>query len=114
VESQLNIESVPYCIVDWNSCPVSEHDGESGKAIWRMFEKGNVRARIVEYSAGYLADHWCSRGHVIIVLEGEIISELKDGTKSHLRQGMGYVASDDSENQHRSYSPAGAKLFIVD
>ena len=110
----MKIESVPYTTVDWNECPITEHAGEQGMALWKTFEQGNVRSRIVEYSPGYLADHWCERGHVIIVLEGELISELKDGTKSYLTQGMGYVSSDDEKNPHRSHTVTGAKLFIVD
>jgi|GEM_PF-4387406 len=25
---------------------------------------GNIRVRMVEYTPGYLADHWCNRGHI--------------------------------------------------
>lgn len=110
----MKIEDVLYQHVDWNSLPVETHEGETGFATYRRFEKGNVRARLVEYSPGYRADHWCARGHVLFVLEGEIISELKDGTKSVMKAGMGYVASDDEKNPHRSYTRDGAKLFIVD
>ena len=92
----------------------SVHKGESGAALWRTFEQGNIRARLVEYEPGYLADHWCPRGHVLFVLEGSVISELEDGTKEELTPGMGYVAEDDAKNRHRSFSPNGVKLFIVD
>ena len=110
----LKIEGVPYQTVDWNKIESVAHGGESGEALWRTFEKGNVRARVVEYGAGYLADHWCPRGHVLFVLEGSVISELEDGTKEELTPGMGYVAEDDVKNRHRSFSPNGVKLFIVD
>lgn len=110
----MKIEGVPYETVDWNKCRESHHVGESGSAVWKTFEKGNVRARIVEYGPGYLADHWCARGHVVFVLEGSVVSELKDGTKETMTPGMGYVASDDEGNPHRSYTETGAKLFIVD
>jgi len=92
----------------------TEHKGETGTAYWKTFEKGNIRVRMVEYSPGYLADHWCSRGHVIFVLEGEMINELKDGTKTKLTAGMSYQVEDDETNPHRSYSETGVKLFIVD
>jgi len=110
----MNINEVPFTTISWSGIPETRHEGESGFASWRTFEKGNIRARIVEYSPGYLADHWCSRGHVIHILKGEMISELKDGTKSFLSQGMTYMMSDDEVNPHRSYTEQGVTLFIVD
>jgi len=68
---------------------------------------------MVEYTPGYLADHWCSRGHVLLVLEGELITELEDGSKHLLKAGMSYQVADGA-NPHRSYTRTGAKLFIVD
>ena len=110
----MKIEGVPYQTVDWNKIEAEPHKGESGEAKWRTFEKGNIRARLVEYGPGYLADHWCPRGHVLFVLEGSVVSELEDGSKEELTPGMGYVAADDEKNRHRSFSPNGVKLFIVD
>jgi quercetin dioxygenase-like cupin family protein len=74
---------------------------------------GNIRVRMVEYTAGYFADHWCNRGHVLLVLEGELITELSDGRKFTLKPGMSYHVANDA-NPHRSYTETGAKLFIVD
>jgi hypothetical protein len=85
----------------------------AAKAIWRTLEIGNIRVRIVEYSPGYSADHWCTRGHVLLVLEGELSTELKDGRKFVLRSGMTYQVASDAE-PHRSSTRTGAKLFIVD
>jgi len=110
----MNIENVPFSITDWSTVERTEHRGEKGFAYWKTFEKGNIRVRMVEYSPGYLADHWCSRGHVLLVLEGELVNELKDGTKSILTPGMSYQVEDDNTNPHRSYTEKGAKLFIVD
>ena len=109
----MKILDCPYTNIDWGNIPAVNYPGETGHALWRSFEMGNIRVRMVEYSAGYLADHWCSRGHVILILEGEIISELKDGRKSVLKAGTGYVVSDDIA-PHRSSTEKGAKLFIVD
>lgn len=109
----MKILDCPYTNIDWSKISAVKYPGETGYALWRTVELGNIRVRMVEYSAGYLADHWCSRGHVILVLEGEIISELKDGTKSLLKAGMGYQVSDDIA-PHRSSTANGAKLFIVD
>jgi hypothetical protein len=109
----MKITDVPFGIVDWSTVPVTEHPGTTGMAYWKTFELGNIRVRMVEYSTGYLADHWCSRGHVILVLDGELTSELIDGTKQVLKPGMGYHVSDNA-SQHRSTTETGAKLFIVD
>ena len=110
----MKIENVPFCVVDWKTVERTEHKGETGTAYWKTFQEGNIRVRMVEYSPGYLADHWCSRGHVLLVLEGEMISEQKDGTKYRLTAGMSYQAEDNEENPHRTYSEKGVKLFIVD
>lgn len=100
--------------IDWTSLPPTEHRGEMGIAHWRTVELGNVRIRHVQYSAGYFADHWCDRGHILFVLEGELTTELKDGRKFRLTKGMSYHVSDFGDAAHRSSTDIGAKLFIVD
>jgi quercetin dioxygenase-like cupin family protein len=109
----MKINNVPFTVVDWNKVDSKEYLGETGKAFWKTVEDGNIRVRIVEYSAGYLADHWCGRGHVIYILEGELITELKDGKVFKLTPGMSYQVADDNE-PHRSRTEGGAKLFVVD
>jgi len=109
----MQILAVPFCTTDWSSLTPTEHPGQSGMAYWRTFESGNIRVRMVEYSPGYLADHWCSKGHVLLVLEGELVTELQDGTSHILRPGMSYQVADNAE-PHRSHTTTGAKLFIVD
>ncbi|MEW6266889.1 MAG: DHCW motif cupin fold protein [Thermodesulfobacteriota bacterium] len=109
----MKIQDVPFCTVDWSTVAPTEHPGVTGKAFWRTLEIGNIRVRMVEYTPGYLADHWCSRGHVLLVLEGELITELSDGRKFKLTPGVSYQVADDL-NPHRSYTEPGAKLFIVD
>lgn len=107
------IEQVPFCTVDWSTVAASEHPGVTGTAYWRTFEMGNVRVRMVEYTPGYMADHWCSRGHVLLVLEGVLVTELDDGRKFTLKPGTSYQVADGA-NPHRSSTETGAKLFIVD
>jgi len=109
----MKFEGVPFTSIDWSKATVTEHPGETGKAIWRTIELGNVRVRIVEYSAGYLADHWCSRGHVIHVLEGMLITELGDGRVITTAAGSTYIVEENGA-PHRSGAVDGAKLFIVD
>ncbi len=109
----MQIQNVPFMTTDWSAVPGTEHPGESGTATWRTVEVGNIRVRMVEYSAGYLADHWCSRGHVLLVLEGELVTELQDGRRVTLTPGMSYEVADGTA-PHRSRTAGGAKLFIVD
>ncbi|WP_315116964.1 DHCW motif cupin fold protein [uncultured Clostridium sp.] len=109
----MKIVDVPFCTINWSEVETTEHPGITGKAIWRTFEQGNIRVRMVEYTPGYLADHWCSRGHVLLVLEGELETELEDGRKFTLKAGTSYQVA-DGINPHRSSTKNGAKLFIVD
>lgn len=109
----MKIQDVPFMTTDWNQVPQTEHKGDTGKAFWRTLEIGNIRVRMVEYTPNYLADHWCSRGHVLLVLEGELLTELEDGRKFKMTAGMTYQVASDAE-AHRSSTVTGAKLFIVD
>jgi uncharacterized cupin superfamily protein len=109
----MKIEDVPFNTIDWSQVEPSLHKGETGMATWRTYEAGNIRVRMVEYSPGYFADHWCSRGHVLLVLEGKLITELQDGREFHLTPGTSYQVADGAE-PHRSHTSTGAKLFIVD
>lgn len=109
----MKIENIPFMTTDWSKVSTTEHTGETGTAIWRTLEIGNVRVRMVEYSPGYVADHWCSRGHVLLVLDGELLTELKDGRKFKMSSGMSYQVATDAE-PHKSSTISGAKLFIVD
>jgi len=68
---------------------------------------------LVEYSPGYLADHWCSKGHILFCLEGELHTALADGREFTLTPGMSYQVADQAE-AHRSSTSTGVKLFIVD
>lgn len=109
----MKIQDVPFNTIEWSTVPPTYHNGETGQAIWRTFEMGNIRVRMVEYTPGYLADHWCSRGHVLLVMEGELITELDDGHEFIMKAGTSYQVADDA-NPHRSRTSTGAKLFIVD
>ena len=109
----MKIEDVPFTAVNWSEVAPVEYSGECGAATWRTIEAGNLRVRKVEYSPGYVADHWCARGHVILVLEGELSTELRDGRQFRLTAGMSYHVADGAE-PHRSSTTEGAKLFIVD
>jgi quercetin dioxygenase-like cupin family protein len=109
----MRIEDVAFCTTDWAKVPETTHPGETGTALWRTLEIGNIRVRMVEYTPGYRADHWCSRGHVLLVLEGELTTELADGRRIVLPAGSSYQVAENAE-PHRSETAGGAKLFIVD
>lgn len=104
---------IPFQIIDWANVAKTEHKGETGVAYWQTIQFQGLRIRVVEYSKGYLADHWCEKGHIVYCLEGEVINELIDGTKSLLTKGMSYVVS-DTLSSHRSVTETGVKLLIID
>jgi quercetin dioxygenase-like cupin family protein len=109
----MHITGLPFCTTDWSQIPPTEHSGESGMAFWRTQHFGNIRVRMIEYTPGYLADHWCSKGHILFCVEGELETELEDGRRFTLKPGMSYQVADGAE-PHRSSTLVGARLFIVD
>jgi len=109
----VQITDIPFGITDWSGISPTEHKGERGCAYWRMRQFGTIRVRMVEYSPGYLADHWCVKGHILLCTEGELHTELEDGRTFILKAGMSYQVADNAE-PHRSSTELGARLFIVD
>ena len=109
----MQMNDIPFATTDWSDVERTEHKGETGTAWWRTRNFGSIRVRMVEYTPGYLADHWCSKGHILFCLEGELCTELEDGRKYILKPGMSYQVADNAE-AHRSSTAIGAKLFVVD
>jgi hypothetical protein len=109
----MKISHIPFGITDWSALPAERKMGESGWADWRTCHFGDIRVRMLEYSPGYKADHWCSKGHVLFCVEGELVTELQDGRTFVLKPGMSYQVADGAE-PHRSVTAVGAKLFVVD
>jgi quercetin dioxygenase-like cupin family protein len=97
----MKIENIPFGTTDWSSVPPTQHPGITGHATWRTQQFGGIRVRVVEYTPGYLADHWCSKGHILLCLEGELQTELEDGRNFLLKPGMSYQVADQAE-PHRS------------
>ena len=110
----MKIQDIPFTVTDWSTIAPVEYKGESGTSYWKTFEDGNIRVRMVEYSPEFVSDHWCPRGHVLLVLEGELSIELKDGRVFHLASGMSFQSGDDDINPHFARSEKGAKVFLVD
>jgi hypothetical protein len=109
----MRLENMPFTVVDWTALPATEHAGEVGRALWRTVHLGEIRVRLVEYSPGYVADHWCRKGHILLVLDGELVTELQTGERHVLTPLTGYTVQDDGV-PHRSRTTTGASLFIVD
>jgi hypothetical protein len=107
------LTDIPFHTTDWSSIEPTVHEGASGLAFWRTVRLGVIRLRMVEYTPGYLANHWCTKGHILLCLEGELHTELADGRTFVLTRGMSYQVADEAE-PHRSSTSTGAKLFIVD
>ena len=109
----MQIDDIPFGVTDWSAVEQTEHAGIHGKALWRTRNFGSLRVRMVEYTPGYLADHWCNKGHILLCIEGELHTELEDGRTFVLKPGMSYQVADNAE-PHRSFTETGARLFIVD
>ena len=109
----MQISDLPFGTTDWSAIAATEHPGETGTACWRTRDFGPIRVRMVEYSPGYRADHWCEKGHILLCLAGTLETELRDGRRFPLHAGMSYQVADRAE-PHRSSTATGATLFIVD
>ncbi len=109
----MDIKDIPFGTTDWSTVEPTEHPGETGSAYWRTRHFGSIRVRMVEYTPGYLADHWCNKGHILLCLAVELHTELPDGRRFTLKPGMSYQVADGAE-AHRSFTKIGAMLFVVD
>ncbi len=110
----MKIKNVPFEVIDWNSIPSEEYRGETSTSYWQTVNSGNLRIRKVEYYPNFRSDHFCSRGHILLVLEGELFIEPKNGARYNLQTGKSFHCEDDELNPHLAYSKIGAKVFIVD
>lgn len=109
----MEMNGIAFGTTDWSTIERTEHKGERGTAYWRTRQFGSIRVRMVDYSPGYVADHWCSKGHILLCTSGELETELRDGRRFTLKPGMSYQVADGAE-PHRSSTISGATLFIVD
>jgi len=109
----MQMTQIPFGTTDWASVRSERKPGETGWADWKVCQFGDIRVRMLEYSPGYKADHWCTKGHILLCLDGELVIELEDGRQSVLKPGVSYQVADGAE-PHRSHTVTGAKLFVVD
>jgi len=108
------MENIPFTVIDWEALEKETHPGKTGTSHWKKFEQGNLRTRIVTYSAHFQSDHWCLRGHTLLVIEGELTIDLKDGRTFTFTKGCGFQVGDDKNNPHLARTESGAKVFIID
>ena len=108
----MRIDDLPFSPIDWSTIDPVEQPGASGTSLWRTVELGDIRVRMGEFSPGYSAPDWCTRGHVVLILEGELETELQDGRRVVQGPGMGLHIGDG--HSHRSSTRTGARVFIVD
>jgi len=108
----MKLEGEP-AVTDWSNVPPVEQSGEAGGAIARTHQFGDVQLRRVSYRPNYIADHWCQKGHIVFVLDGQLTIEHENGRRYELAPGMSYHVGDHS-SPHRVISKNGASLFIVD
>jgi len=113
-EEDMVIKDVPFSVTEWSDIDPLEVNGETGTSFQRICEQGNIRVRKIDYSPTYKADHWCARGHILLVLEGEFVIQLKSGREHSLSSGMSFQTADDEEDPHLVFTEYGAKVFIVD
>lgn len=109
----MKLRDIPFQVIDWSGVEAEEHPGEAGVASWKSRHFGEIRVRMVEYSPGYAADHWCAKGHLLLCLAGELHTTLADGRTVVLGPSMAYYVADDAL-AHRSSAPNGATLYIID
>lgn len=109
----MKMTEIPFGVTDWAAVEPTVHPGDAGVATWKTQKFNGIRVRMVEYSPGYVSDHWCSKGHILLCLEGEMETTLEDGRVFTLKPGMSYQVADEAE-AHRSQTAIGAKLFVVD
>lgn len=109
----MEMQGIPFGVTDWLSVEPEQHSAEQGSATWRTLQFGVIRVRLVDYSPGYVSDHWCHKGHILFCVSGELHTELDDGRVFVLKPGMSYQVADKAE-AHRSRTAVGARLFVVD
>jgi hypothetical protein len=109
----MRIGGSTFTAIDWDRLPVTETRGETGTAAAQVAVFDDVRVRHVRYSPGFRADHWCTKGHVLLVLEGSLVVEFQNDGSVELEAGEGCHLADDGL-PHRGTTVNGAVVFIVD
>jgi quercetin dioxygenase-like cupin family protein len=110
----MKLENVPLGAIDWTRTDAVTQPGETGTAVARTCNLGDITLRLVTYSTGFKADHWCAKGHIVYVVSGRLVIEYEDETRTVLDTGTSWHGPDDAGPAHRVLCEAGATVFIVD
>ena len=78
----MRLSGFHFGVTEWSTVEQSERRGDAGIAAWRTRQFGDVRVRMVEYSPGYVADHWCEKGHILLCISGELTPSWRMGVAS--------------------------------
>jgi hypothetical protein len=106
-------ESLFYSI-DWDMFKTKKYKGESGSSYWRTVEMDGFRLRMVDYSPGFRSDHFCCKGHIILVEEGMLSLKMNSGGIVNIEKGMSLLIGDSIRDSHQAFTNEGARVFIVD
>ncbi len=106
----LNIENVA---INWEEIQSEKIEGESGFVISKTKEIGAMRIRHQTFSENFKADSWCEKGHILLVLNGVLIIEFKDGSSVDVTKGNSYVLGDNVQ-AHKAITLSETEVFIVD
>ena len=109
----MELRGIPFEVTDWESVSAERHAGQTGFAEWRTKQYGDIRVRLIRYSPGYRADHWCAKGHIIFCVHGEMLTRLEDGREFTRRAGMSYQVG-AGPPAHGTATASGVTLFVVD
>ena len=111
----MKLTSMPEAVTDWSKMPAVRVPGASGAANTRARQAADVQLRLVEYGPGYLADHWCEKGHILYVIAGTLtIEHQNERPACALSAGMSWHVADNEGPPHRVCSEHGATIFILD
>ena len=110
----MKIQETLFRNIDWTMINPIEHKGEKGTSFWRTVESQNIRVRVVEYTSGFKSNHFCSKGHIILVLEGTLSLEFTNGRTFTIDKGMSFLVGDSEKYSHLAFTENGAKFFIID
>ena len=110
----MKLNDVSYSLIDWQNVESTEVKGITGHAFWKTKKFNDLRIRIIEKSPGYRADHYCKKGHVIYVIDGEMVIDFENGEKFSVSAGQTVFLGDDPEFGHSTFTENGIKYFIID
>jgi quercetin dioxygenase-like cupin family protein len=113
-EEPVKLENFPVGTIDWPKVPAVVQAGETGIATSRTVNLSDVTLRLVEYSAGYKADHWCTKGHILYVVSGNVVIEYDNEKRTNLSSGMSWHAPEGASTAHLLRCERAATVFIID